>query len=317
MTRTCVAVGLGEVLWDLLPAGKELGGAPANFAYGMGLLGHRGVVASRAGDDRLGAELRARLAQLGLDASRVQTDAAHATGTVRVRLDRDGQPEYEITEGAAWDFLEWTRAWQKLAAEADAVCFGSLAQRSAQSRATLRQFVAAARRTALRIFDVNLRQRFFSAEVLTISLRLANVAKLNEHELPVVMSELGLPFDHKDQASAAGLLRRAFNLKLVCVTRGERGSLLVTENDRDEHPGFSARVADSVGAGDAFTAALAHHMLAGSSLRVMNAAANRMGAWVASQSGATPAADSGVIGSVKEPYRRGAENAEKPNYGPR
>jgi len=296
MTRTCVAVGLGEVLWDLLPAGKQLGGAPANFAYMMGLLGHRGVVASRVGDDRLGAELRGRLAQLRLDASCVPADDSHATGTVQVWLDREGQPEYEITEGVAWDFLEWTPAWEKLAAEADVVCFGSLAQRAPQSRETIRKFVSGVKPTALRIFDVNLRQRFFTAEVLADSLRLANVVKLNDQELPVVMRELQLAYNHENAAAAE--LRRAFNLKLVCVTRGERGSLLVTENDRDEHPGFSARVVDSVGAGDAFTAALAHHMLAGSSLRVMNAAANRMGAWVASQPGATPAADSAVIKKV-------------------
>ena len=297
MNRTAVAVGLGEVLWDLLPTAKQLGGAPANFAYMMALLGHRGIVASRAGNDAPGTELRERLGALGLDASRVQTDSSHPTGTVKVHLDPDGQPQYEITEGVAWDFLEWMPQWQRLAAEADAVCFGSLAQRSAQSGTAIREFVGATRPGALRIFDVNLRQRFYSAPVLWESLRLANVAKLNEHELPVLMRELGLKYD--DERGAAATLRREFDLKLVCATRGDKGSLLVTEDAIDEHPGFRVRVADLVGAGDAFTAALAHHMLAGSSLRVMNEAANRLGAWVASQSGATPAADSAVIEVVK------------------
>jgi fructokinase len=291
-----MAVGLGELLWDLLPAGKQLGGAPANFAYMIALLGHQGVVASRVGRDALGTELREKLGVLGLDESYVQTDPAAATGTVQVRIDRGGQPEYEITEGVAWDFLDWNLPWRQLAKKADVVCFGSLAQRSAKSRATIRKFVSAVRPGALRIFDVNLRQKFFSEEVLSESLRLASVAKLNDHELPIVMRELRLNYD--DEGHGAEALRRTFDLKLVCVTRGAMGSLLVTENERDEHPGFPARVVDSVGAGDAFTAALAHHVLAGSSLRVTNAAANRMGAWVASQSGATPPADPAVIEAV-------------------
>jgi fructokinase len=292
-----VAVGLGEVLWDLLPQGKQLGGAPANFAYMMALLGHRGVVASSAGRDALGDELRRKLVELGLDTSFLQLDAAHPTGTVKVHLDAAGQPAYEITDGVAWDFLEWTPSWQQLAATAGVICFGSLAQRSPQSHAAIQEFLAAAPQpfsgSGLRIFDVNLRQRFFSADVLSESLRLANVAKLNDMELPVVMRELGLSFD--GEAASAERLRRAFGLRLVCVTRGSKGSLLVSDGERDEHPGFPVRVVDSVGAGDAFTAALAHHLLRGSSLRATNEAANRMGAWVASESGATPLPDPDVI----------------------
>jgi fructokinase len=294
-----VAVGLGEVLWDLLPQGKQLGGAPANFAYMAALLGHRGVVASSAGRDALGDELRQKLVALGLDKSFLQLDPAHPTGTVKVHVDAAGQPTYEITEGVAWDFLELTPQWQHLAANASVICFGSLAQRSLQSRATIQEFVAAAPRATLRIFDVNLRQQFFSAEVLSASLQLANVAKLNDLELPVVMRELGLSFDGEE--SSAERLRHAFGLKLVCVTRGSRGSLLVSERERDAHPGFPVRVVDSVGAGDAFTAALAHHLLKGSSLRVTNEAANRMGAWVASQSGATPPPDSALLKLVLSP----------------
>ncbi|HUJ30958.1 MAG TPA: carbohydrate kinase [Candidatus Acidoferrum sp.] len=285
-------VGLGEVLWDLLPQGKQLGGAPANFAYMASLLGHRGVVASRAGTDQLGQELTRKLADLSLDRSFLQFDSGRATGTVKVHLDAGGQPAYEITQNVAWDFLEWWPEWQRLAAEADAICFGSLAQRSPQSRATIRAFLSGARPSALRIFDVNLRQEFYSADVLSESLRLANVAKLNDLELRVVIEELKLEFG--SERSAAETLRRAFGLKLVCITRGVNGSVLVAENESDEHPGFPVRVADSVGAGDAFTAALAHHLLAGSSLKTTNEAANRMGAWVASHSGATPAPDAAL-----------------------
>jgi fructokinase len=298
-----VAVGLGEVLWDLLPQGKQLGGAPANFAYMAALLGHRGVVASSAGRDALGDELRRKLVELGLDASFLQLDPAHPTGTVKVHVDAEGQPSYGITDGVAWDFLELTPSWLQLAANAGVICFGSLAQRSPQSRAAIQEFLAAAPRafsvSGLRIFDVNLRQQLFSAEVLSESLRLANVAKLNDLELPVVMRELELSFDGEE--SSAERLRRAFGLKLVCVTRGNRGSLLISESGRDEHPGFPVRVADSVGAGDAFTAALAHHLLKGSSLRATNEAANRMGAWVASQLGATPPPDPGLLKLVLSP----------------
>ena len=279
-------VGLGEVLWDLLPQGKQLGGAPANFAYISGVLGHRAIVASATGADALGRDLRRQFEELKLDTSFLQTDPAHPTGTVKVRLDPRGQPEYEIEQDVAWDFLAWTPQWQQLAAQADAVCFGSLAQRSAVSRSTIRSFLAGSRSDAIRIFDVNLRQNFFCAEVLRESFRLANVAKLNDSELPIVMRSLGLSGD--DERSSAASLLRAFGLKLVCVTRGARGSLLVREGECDEHPGFAVRVQDLVGAGDAFTATLAHHVLRGSPLRVVNEAANRMGAWVASQAGGTP-----------------------------
>lgn len=292
-----VAVGLGEVLWDLLPAGKQLGGAPANFAYMSSLLGHRGIVASSVGADALGGELRRRLAELELDASSVQLDELHPTGTVAVHLDAHGQPTYEIAQNVAWDFLEWTPDWQRLAREADVICFGSLAQRSDTSRATIRAFLAASRADAIRIFDVNLRQDFFSRDALAESFRLTHVAKLNDLELPVVVRELGMVYD--EEKASAERLRRVFGLRLVCVTRGSKGSLLVGENQFDEHPGFAVRVADVVGAGDAFTAALAHHLLRGSPLRVADEAANRMGAWVASHAGATPPPEPDVIRMVR------------------
>lgn len=290
-------VGLGEVLWDLLPRGKQLGGAPANFAYISSLLGHRGIVASRMGADALGKELRARLLELKLDDSFLQIDTDHPTGAVRVTLDHAGQPDYEIERNAAWDFLEWTPQWQRLAAEANVVCFGTLAQRSDVSRTTIRAFLAASRSNAIRIFDVNLRQEFFSKDILADSFGLASVAKLNDLELPTVMERLGLPYN--DQKPAAELLRRTFDLELVCVTRGNRGSLLLRKNESNEHPGFAVRVADLVGAGDGFTAALAHHLLLRSPLHRMNEAANRLGAWIASQRGGTPERDADLIQAVQ------------------
>ena len=286
--KSFTIVGLGEVLWDFLPGGKQLGGAPANFAYIASLLGDRGVVASRVGRDELGAEVAARVAQLGLTTAYLQIDPAHPTGAVKVRVDGRGQPRFEIAETVAWDFLEWTAEWQVLAQEADAVCFGSLAQRSSESRSTVQKFLSGKRADAVAIFDVNLRQDFYGAEVLVQSLKRADVVKMNDEELPRVMRLLGLPYDH--EVLSAARLRSAYGLKLLCVTRGCRGSLLVDESGTSEHPGFRITVADTVGAGDAFTAGLVHHYLRKSSLAEMNEAANRAGAWVASHAGAMPAA---------------------------
>jgi fructokinase len=279
-------IGLGELLWDFFPSGKKLGGAPANFAYISSLLGDYGIPASRLGQDHLGDEVILRLTELGLPSSFIQEDASHPTGTVRVEVDDRGQPRFQIAESVAWDFLEWTPQWRILAEQCNAVCFGSLAQRSPRSRATIRNFLQATRADAVRVFDVNLRQNFYNAEILSDSMKLATIVKLNHEELPKICSVLGI--DHQDDESSARLLMARYNLKLICITRGDSGSLLVTAQSRHSHPGVSVKVADTVGAGDAFTAALVHEYLCAASLEDMNEVANRMGAWVASEVGATP-----------------------------
>src|SRR5271156_7043438 len=164
MSKRYIVIGLGELLWDLFPAGKQLGGAPANFAYIASLLGDKGTPASRLGHDSQGADAIRRLGELGLSTDFIQKDADHPTGTVKVEVDRTGEPHFEISESVAWDFLEWTPQWQKLAEQADAVCFGSLAQRSEHSRATIRRFLLALGKSAVRVFDMNLRQNFYSVE---------------------------------------------------------------------------------------------------------------------------------------------------------
>jgi fructokinase len=279
-------VGLGELLWDLLPAGKQLGGAPANFAYITTLLGDEGIAASRVGSDELGDEAIRRLKQLGVSTSFIQRDSNHPTGKVNVKVDSTGQPSFEICAPVAWDFLEWTPQWQKLAEQADAVCFGSLAQRSAISQSTIGGFLDATRPDALRIFDVNLRQNFYTKEILSNSMQRARIAKLNHEEVPRIMRLFGL--EHLDNESSARRLLSLYSLELVCVTRGQAGSLLVGKQTCSQHPGFSVKVQDTIGAGDAFTASLAHEFLRGSSLDHMNAVANRIGAWVASEAGAMP-----------------------------
>ncbi len=296
-------VGLGELLWDVLPSGKQIGGAPANFAYAAHLLGNRGIVASRIGKDSLGHEALEQLSRLGLDVSFLQIDPVCRTGIVNVQVDLGGQPTFNIAESVAWDSLQWKSAWRALAKQADAVCFGSLAQRSARSRKTIRSFLKSVRPGTARIFDVNLRQPFYSPEVISESIKLADVVKLNHEELPRVMKTLGL--DTGDEESSARRLLLACGAKLVCVTRGARGSLLVNSTASEQHRGFDVLVVDTVGAGDAFTAALVHHFLRGASLRVMNAAANRMGAWVASEAGATPVANAKLLAQVLDPSMSG------------
>lgn len=295
--RKFTMVGLGELLWDVFPTHKQLGGAPANFAYISSLLGDSAFVVSRVGRDPLGEEATARLQTLQLDTSYLQFDVVHATGTVNVEVAPDGQPQFEITKDVAWDFLESTSSLADLAGKTDAVCFGSLAQRGIHSRETIARFLDSTPENALIVFDVNLRQSFYSSKIIEESAKRADILKLNHEELPVVVQALGGQ-QVSELASAQWLCRR-FDLKVVCVTRGSAGSLLVTENGSDEHPGHPVAVVDTVGAGDAFTAALVHHHLRGSTLGEMNDAANRMGAWVASQRGATPPADIELLSQVR------------------
>ena len=286
-------VGLGEVLWDMLPRGACLGGAPANFAYITTLMGDQGIVASRVGEDSRGLEALQRMEELGLNIDRVQTDGEHPTGIVNVDLDGNGQAQFEIKHPVAWDFLEWTSDWKQLAERADAVCFGSLAQRSERSRTTIRQFLTATLPGTIKVFDVNLRQSYYSREILSESMRLADIVKLNDDELPKIMKLM--EESHKDDLSSAKRLSRDYELKVVCITRGGRGSLLVRGDEASEHPGFQVRVADTVGSGDAFTAGLVHEYLHGASLDLMNEVANLVGAWVASEVGAMPAPKRGAL----------------------
>jgi fructokinase len=286
-------IGLGEVLWDVFPERTCLGGAPANFAYITTLMGDEGIVASRVGEDSRGVEALHVLGEVGLNIDHVQRDRKHPTGTVDVKIDGKGIARYEFAHAVAWDFLEPTLDWQHLAAEADAVCFGSLAQRSETSRDTIRKFLHGMSARALKVFDVNLRQSYYTVETIAESMKLADIVKLNDEELPRVMSLYGLP--HKDEKSSAQRLLEAYKLKLVCITRGERGSLLLGDGDQSEHKGFRVKVADTVGSGDAFTAGLVHEYLHGAPLEQMNETANLAGAWVASEVGAMPTPKNGAL----------------------
>ena len=278
-------VGIGELLWDLLPTGARIGGAPANYAYHAGALGADARTISRVGNDALGQELLSRLTALGVGTSCVQVDERLPTGTVAVEIDAAGQPCFQITTGVAWDHLQVTPEAVIVASSADAICFGTLAQRDAVSHESIRSLVAASPSEALRILDVNLRQQYFSRTLIEESLLLATVLKVNDLELPQLSAMFGLAGgDHAQMAQMA----ERWQLRAVALTRGDKGSALLTEHGWSEHPGVSVQVVDTIGTGDAFTAAMTVGLLSGWALDDVNAHANRVAAFVASHAGATP-----------------------------
>lgn len=296
-----VIVGLGELLWDMLPSGPQLGGATANFAYFASLLDEEGIVASRVGRDELGATAVSRISGLGLATDAIQRDEVHPTGTVDVTIGPDGQPDFIINGGVAWEHMAWTPEWSALAMRADAVCFGTVSRHQAGSIGAVTAFLETLRPPALSLFDVNLRQDRYSPALLHDSLQLVRIVKLNDEELRTVCPLLDI--GGEDLESMARRLREAYELEVVCVTRGAEGSLLVTASEAVSHPGVPVDVVDTIGAGDAFTAVLASGYLRGAPLERISEAANRLGAWVASRTGAMPAADETVCSTVRNILR--------------
>ncbi|MBY0231983.1 MAG: carbohydrate kinase [Gemmataceae bacterium] len=278
-------LGVGEVLWDMLPTGRALGGAPANFVFHCRRLGHEAVLVSRVGTDPLGEELRAALAERGLDTSLVQQDDAHPTGTVDVAL-VGGQPAYTIHENVAWDFLQPDDGLDALLANALVVCFGTLMQRHPASRAAVQRLVRMASQQALVVCDINLRQEYWSAEVLEHSLRLSRWAKLNDDELSKLSALFGLSGSTESERLLA--MRRRFGLELAALTRGARGALVQTDDEEATVAGERVEVADTVGAGDAFTAGLACGVLEGMEIADAARLANRYAARVAGAVGGMP-----------------------------
>lgn len=278
-------VGIGEVLWDLLPSGSELGGAPANFAYHAHALGANARVVTRVGEDEYGQAILRRFQELEIADGTVQVDAEAPTGTVTVTLAENGIPSYVIHENVAWDRLEVMPAALNAVREADAVCFGSLAQRSPLSRASIQRLVAASPAEGLRVFDINLRQKYFTREVIEESLRLANVLKLNDGELPVLGEMFGLPGTPRQQMER---LAKQFHLQVIALTRGPAGSLLFQAGKWSDCPSVPIQIVDTVGAGDAFTATLVMGLLQKLPLDEINFLADEVARHVCSCAGATP-----------------------------
>jgi fructokinase len=285
MGERFTVVGLGEVLWDVFPDGPRFGGAPANFACHAAMLGADAAMVSRVGADELGEQAVASLRGHGVDTQHVGCGGDHPTGTVRVELDAAGKPRFAIAEGVAWDDIPWSDDLATLAARADAACFGTLGQRSEASRRTIRRFLEATGPRCLRIFDVNLRPPFDDRQIVLDSLRLADALKLNDEELPIVAAMCGV--GGVGLEAMAGL-RARYGLRLVALTRGEHGAVLLAGGAASECAAAPVRVQDTVGAGDSFTAAMALGWLRGRDPDAICRHACRVAAFVCSQAGATP-----------------------------
>jgi fructokinase len=281
-----LVVGIGEVLWDKFPDSFRLGGAPAAFAYHAGQLGARAKLVSRVGLDSDGDKLMQALKELGVDRRDLQKDAQHSTGEVRVHLDGAQEATYEIVKNAAWDFLSWTEDMAALATMTQALSYGSLAQRNDRSRVTIQRFVRAVPPAAIRLFDVNVRQKFYTRDIIEFGLNHATALKANEAELEVIAQIFHWGGAKEEQVVA--LLMKNHPIKYVAVTHGAAGCNLYhgTEMVRSAAPAVT--VADTVGSGDAFGASLVMGLLRGEPLQVMADRANQVGAFVASQPGGMP-----------------------------
>ena len=286
MEKKQSVIGIGEALFDVLPEGKKLGGAPANFAYHVSQFGLNSCAVSAMGDDELGKELEKELNDHHLN---YQIDkVAYPTGTVQVSLDANGIPCYDIKEGAAWDNIPYTPALEKLAKNCTAACFGSLAQRNEVSRNTIYRFLdnMPKEEGILKIFDINLRQGFYNKEIITESIKRCNILKINDEELITVSRIFGYP--GIDLENKCWLLLGKYNLKMLILTCGVNGSYVFTPGEVSFIETPKVEVADTVGAGDSFTGAFVASILKGKSVREAHELAVKVSAFVCTQNGAIP-----------------------------
>lgn len=285
MNQGPTVVGLGEILWDVFPDGPRFGGAPANFACHAAQLGANAQMVSAVGQDELGQRAIETLQKKNVGTSSI-AKINFPTGTVNVQLDKAGKASYQFARDTAWDHLEWSDDLKALAQQTQAVCFGTLGQRSEPSRTVIRSFVESTPKdSALRIFDINLRPPFYSDAIIIESLSIANVLKLNDDELPILAKICGLSGAEIELIKA---ISQKFRLRLVALTRGNQGAILCQGQEVSEFPGITTKVADTVGAGDSFTAVLAMGLLNGDPLEAINEKACKIAAYVCSQPGATP-----------------------------
>ena len=277
-------VGLGEVLWDVLPDGKKLGGAPANFAYHAGQFGLDTLAVSALGKDALADETIAALDERGLKYLLPRVD--YPTGTVQVTLTVDGIPTYEIKENVAWDNIPYTPELAEIASNCRAVCFGSLAQRNVTSWATIRQFLDNTPADCLKVFDINLRQQFYTKDVIEESLKRCNILKINDEELVVIKRMYG--YDDLDMRGICEKILADYQLKMLVLTCGTNGSYVFAPGLTSFQETPKVKVADTVGAGDSFTGSFCAAILNGKSLEEAHRKAVAVSAFVCTQNGAMP-----------------------------
>lgn len=281
-----IIVGIGEALWDVLPEGKKIGGAPANFAYHVSQFGLSSCAVSAIGDDSLGKELLTNLNSKGLNY--LFASVPYPTGTVLVELDESGVPQYEIKENVAWDNIPYNKDIRELAKKTRAVCFGSLAQRNVVSRETINKFIEEIPRgnDPLLVFDINLRQNFYTKETITESMQKCNILKINDEELITISRMFGYPgIDLQDKC---WILLGKYNLKMLILTCGINGSYVFTPGKVSFQPTPKVNVVDTVGAGDSFTAAFIASLLKGKSVEDAHKRAVEVSAYVCTQAGAMP-----------------------------
>ena len=277
-------IGIGEALWDMLPEGKKLGGAPANFAYHASQFGLEGLAVSAIGQDKLGEEIVEALEEHHLPYHLDRVD--YPTGTVQVTLDSRGVPQYEIKTGVAWDNIPYTRELAQLALQCQAVCFGSLAQRSPVSRESIGLFLDAVPKDCLKVFDINLRQDFYDKEVLETSFRRCDILKINDEELVVMARMFNLPGLALEEKCR--YLIKEYDLKMLILTCGVNGSYVFYEGGMSFLDTPKVKVADTVGAGDSFTGAFVGSLLTGKTVTQAHETAVKVSAFVCTQSGAMP-----------------------------
>lgn len=279
-------VGMGEALWDCLPEGRKIGGAPANFAYHVGQFGFKTMAVSAIGDDQLGKEIVEKFSQRNLN-FHLET-VGYPTGTVQVEVDSAGIPRYEIMEDVAWDNIPYSERLEEIARNTRVVCFGSLAQRSQVSRDTINRFVDSMpmAEDTYKVFDINLRQHFYSKEIIASSLDKCNIFKINDEELDIVRNMFG--YDGMSQDQVCKALLADYNLKMLILTCGTDGSHVFTSEETSFQPTPKVEVADTVGAGDSFTGAFIASILGGKSVSEAHKRAVEVSAYVCTQNGAMP-----------------------------
>ena len=288
-------VGIGEALWDMLPEGRKIGGAPANFTFHVSQFGLDAVAVSAVGDDELGAEIRQRFDEKGLQT--LLATVAQPTGTVKVSLDKKGVPQYDICQGVAWDNIPFTSELEALARNTIAVCFGTLAQRSDVSRKTIESFLEAMPKDGIKICDINLRGTFYNKQVIEDSMRACDILKINDEEIATVCQLLGTEFP--TQRMAALNLMSRYDIDILILTCGTKGSYIYCLDGTESFLATpKVKVADTVGAGDSFTGAFIAALLCGKEIKKAHALAVEVAAYVCTQNGAMPELPKSIINKL-------------------
>jgi len=295
-----LVVGIGEILWDLLPSGKMLGGAPTNFAFHANQLSAKGIPVSAIGNDELGKEIISELNLRGINVEYIQETYRKKTGVVEVSFE-DGEPKYNIIENVAWDDIQISNSLIELFSKADAVCYGTLAQRDQNNKVVINRLLNETKSSCVKYFDINLRQNYYSSDLINHLAKLSNIIKLNENELNVLSDIFQLEGSTLEKCRK---IIRQFELDLVVLTMGEKGSYLVSFNEESKIKPVVSKVVDTIGAGDSFSAAIIVGLLNNLDLKLLNEFANEVSSFVCSQNGGTPVLPENLKNWIQNKYER-------------